>query len=107
MPGEWPPYGLPPEELAGLIETLDSSLYSRPMPAVLDTDCTRTGLHYQLANGVPPASVRAARDGMIRLFMEYAPSPEPTPGLPRSARQFRVPEAELRRMLDEDWLPHV
>lgn len=103
----WSPSGLPPEELAGLLGTLDSSLYCRPMPTVLDTDCVRTGLHYQLANGVPPASVRAARDGMIRLFMEYDTFTEAIARLSRFARQFRVPEAELRRMLDEDWLPHV
>ena len=27
----WSPYGLPAEELAGLLETLDSSSYCRPM----------------------------------------------------------------------------
>jgi hypothetical protein len=58
----WPSPGLPPEGLAGLPRALDSSLYVRPMPAVLDTDCVRTGLHYQLSKGAPPASVTTARD---------------------------------------------
>lgn len=38
---------------------------------VLDTACVRTGFHYQLSIGSPPASVTTARDGTVRLFMEY------------------------------------
>ena len=37
----------------------------------LDTDLVRTGLHYQFSNGIPPRSVRTARHGSLRLFMEY------------------------------------
>ncbi|MCW2936399.1 MAG: hypothetical protein JWM19_7361 [Actinomycetia bacterium] len=42
MTAAWSTAGLPPEELAGLLGTLDPGLYCRPMPAVLDTDCVRT-----------------------------------------------------------------
>jgi hypothetical protein len=44
---------------------------------------------------------------MIRLFMEYDTLTETIGRLPRFARQFRVPVADLARMLDEDWLPHI
>jgi hypothetical protein len=109
----WSPAGLPPEDLTRLVDQMmadaaaDSVLRSGPVPAVLDTDCVRTGLHYQLANGGPPASVTIARDGMIRLFMEYDTLTEAIARLPRFSRQLGVPVAELRRILDEDWLPHV
>ena len=93
---------LGPEELAGLLD-----LGGRPPPAVLDTACVRTGLHYQLRNGTPPASVTTARDGMIRLFMEFETLSETLSRLPRFAAQFGVTAAELRRMLAEDWLPHI
>jgi hypothetical protein len=46
-------------------------LSRRPLPAVLDTDFMRTGLHYQLRNGIPPRSVRTAQRGPLRLFVEY------------------------------------
>jgi hypothetical protein len=41
--------GLNHEELVGLLD-LDgySGLDGRPLPAVLDTSCVRTGLHYKL-----------------------------------------------------------
>jgi hypothetical protein len=42
MTAAWSTAGLPPEELAGLLGTLDPGLYCRPMPEVLDTDCVRT-----------------------------------------------------------------
>ena len=51
------PYGLPPEDLTTLLDqmrasrAMDPGLYRGPVPAVLDTDCVRTGLHYQLKNG--------------------------------------------------------
>jgi hypothetical protein len=108
-----PPSGLLPGDLAALIDQMtadaavDSALRRGPVPAVLDTDCVRTGLHYQLKTGAPPASVTTARDGMIRLFMEYDTLTEAIARLPRFADQFGVPVAELRRMFDEDWLPHV
>lgn len=79
----------------------------RPLPAVLDTACVRTGLHYQLRNGTPPASVTTARDGKIRLFMELETLAETLSHLPRFAEQFGVTVADLRRMLAEDWLPHI
>jgi hypothetical protein len=99
------------EELAALLDdAMDPSwigLGRRPLPAVLDTDFIRTGLHHQLSNGVPPRSVRTARDGSLRLFMEYDTLAETAEKLPKFAGQFGVPVADLRRMLNDDWLPHV
>jgi hypothetical protein len=99
------------EELAALLaDAADpswSGLGRRPFPAVLDTDFVRTGLHYQMGNGVPPKSVRTARDGLLRLFMEYDTLAETGERLPRFADQLGVSVAELRRVLNEDWLPHV
>ena len=50
-----------------------SALYPRrgPLPAVLDTGFIRTGLEDQLKKGKVPASVWSAKDGSLRLFMEY------------------------------------
>lgn len=78
-----------------------------PLPAVLDTDMVRTGLHYQLKNGRPPRSVRTARAGTVRLFMEYDTLTETAARLPRFAGQLGVPTADLRRFLNEDWLPYT
>jgi hypothetical protein len=94
---------LSPEELAALLD----DRAGRPLPAVLDTACVRTGLHYQLSNGTPPASVTTARDGKIRLFMEFDTLTETLARLPKFAAQFGVTVADLRRMLAEDWLPHI
>lgn len=91
------------EELAALFaDAADpawSGLSRRPLPAVLDTDFVRTGLHYQLSNGAPPKSVRTARQGLLRLFMEYDTLVETAGRLPRFADQMGVPVAELRRAL--------
>lgn len=99
------------EELAALFaDAADpawSGLGRRPLPAVLDTDFVRTGLHYQLSNGAPPKSVRTARQGLLRLFMEYDTLVETAGRLPKFADQMGVPVAELRRVLNKDWLPHV
>jgi hypothetical protein len=99
------------EELAALIdEAFDPSWPDRsrgPLPAVLDTDFIRTGLHYQLSKGAPPRSVRAVRDGSLRLFMEYDTLTETGNRLPRFARQLGVPVGDLRRIINGDWLPHV
>jgi len=78
-----------------------------PLPTVLDTDMVRTGLHYQLKNGRPPRSVRTAQAGTVRLFMEYDTLVETAARLPRFARQLGVPEADLRRFLNQDWLPYT
>ncbi len=78
-----------------------------PLPAVLDTDMVRTGLHYQLKNGCPPRSVRTARAGAVRLFMEYDTLAETAARLPRFAGQLGVAVADLRRVLNEDWLPYT
>ena len=78
-----------------------------PLPAVLDTDMVRTGLHYQLKNGRPPRSVRTAQAGTVRLFMEYDTLAETAARLPRFAGQLGVPTADLRRVLNEDWLPYT
>lgn len=107
MTAVWSMARLPQEDLAGLLGTLDPGLYCRPMPAVLDTDCVRTGLHAQLGKREPPASVWAAQSGMTRLFMEYDTFTEAIARLPRFAGQFGVPVAELQRMMDEDWLPYI
>ena len=49
-----------------------------------------------------------ARDGMIRLFMEFETLSETLSRLPKvRGNQFGVTAAELRRMLAEDWLPHI
>jgi hypothetical protein len=99
------------EDLDALLDdALDpgwAGLARRPLPAVLDTDFIRTGLHYQLRHGHPPKSVTTARRGLLRLFMEYETLAETGDRLPRFAAQFGVPVADLRRMLNEDWLPHV
>ena len=79
----------------------------RPLPAVLDTDFIRTGLHAQLSKGVPPRSVRSAQDGALRLFMEYDTLVETGEKLPRFAGQLGVTVPELRRILNEEWLPHI
>lgn len=98
---------LSPADLTVLLDSLDSGLDLRPLPAVLDTACVRTGLHYQLRNGSPPASVTTARDGEVRLFMEYETLTETAKKLPKFARDLGVTVAELRRILNEEWLPHI
>lgn len=99
------------EDLAALIaDAMGASwldLSRRPLPAVLDTDFVRTGLHYQLRNGIPPRSVRTAQRGSLRLFMEYDTLTETEARLPKFADQLGVPVADLRQVLNEDWLPHV
>jgi hypothetical protein len=99
------------EELAALIaDATDASwldLIRMPLPAVLDTDFVRTGLHYQLRNGIPPRSVRTARQGSLRLFMEYDTLTELEARLPKFAGQLGVSVADLRQVLNEDWLPHI
>ena len=58
----------------------------------------RTGLHYQLRNGRPPRSVRLARDGAVRLFMEYDTLAETSARTPRFAAQLDVPAHRLRQI---------
>jgi hypothetical protein len=100
-----------PEELAELLAS--SSAYEdyfeiahTPLLAVLDTSCVRTGLHYQLENGSPPASVTTAQDGSIRLFMEYDTLAETSRKLPKFAKQLGVPMAELVQTVNT-WLPYI
>ena len=99
------------EQLVALIDdAMDVSwvdLSHRPLPAVLDTDFVRTGLHYQVRKGIPPRSVRTAQQGSLRLFMEYDTLTETEARLPKFAGQLGVSVADLRRVLNEDWLPHV
>jgi len=78
-----------------------------PLPAVLDTDFIRTGLHDQLRQGKLPMSVWSAEEGSLRLFMEYDTLVETEEKLPKFARQFGVPVDELRRILNQEWLPHI
>jgi hypothetical protein len=101
---------LRPEELAALLARADatfSDIGYRALPAVLDTSCVRTGLHHQLRKGCLPASVTTAQDGSIRLFMEYDTLIETQRKLTKFARDLGVTTAELTRILNEDWLPHI
>lgn len=102
MSDDW---GSDPEQLVDLASV--SALRRRPIPAVLDTSCVRTGLAQQLTKGVPPASLRTAQDGTIRLFMERDTLAETAEKLPLFAEQLGVPTARLVRMFDDDWLPHI
>jgi hypothetical protein len=79
----------------------------RPIPGVLDTSCVRTGLAHQLKTGVPPASLSAARDGTVRLFMERDTLNETCRRLSRFAQQLDVPISHLADLFDREWLPHI
>lgn len=101
-----------PEELADLLARFYSypgwfELSRGPLLAVLDTSCVRTGLHYQLRNGTPPASITTAQDSSIRLLMEYDTLVETNQKLPKFAKGLGVSTDELRRILNEDWLPYI
>ena len=78
-----------------------------PLPAVLDTGFIRTGLEDQLKKGKVPASVWSAQDGSLRLFMEYDTLIETDEKLPKFADQLGVTVSELRRILNQDWLPNI
>jgi hypothetical protein len=101
-----------PEELADLLASSYSpdarlaDLGRGLLLAVLDTSNVRTGLHHQLAHGSLPASISMARDGSMRIFMEYETLRETQRKLPKFARQFGVPVAELTRILNES-LPYT
>ena len=82
-----------------------SELREGPIPAVLDTSCVRNGLHYQLVNGRPPASLEAVRSGRCRMFMELDTLHETWDRLPKFAGQLDVPLGSLQRMFADDWLP--
>jgi hypothetical protein len=111
-----PPYvaarAMTPEEMAALLARSYSydGRYAgwdrRPLLAVLDTSCVRTGLHFQLRHGEPPATIRAARDGDIRLFMEHDTLVEAADRLLRFAGQFGVSVDELTQIFDQ-WLPYI
>jgi hypothetical protein len=112
----WTPVGWPgrvptqEEMVAFLAEAAELNSLDprhRPLPAVLDTDFIRTGLHAQLSKSMPPRSVQSAQDGSLRLFMEYDTLVETDGRLPRFSEQLGVPVAELRRILNEEWLPHI
>jgi len=70
----------------------------------VDTDFVGTGLHTssQTARG----SVRTARQGGLRLFMEYDTLVETADGCRGRGPDGR-PVAELRSVLTEDWLPNT
>jgi hypothetical protein len=99
------------EELTAMLaEAADlSALDPRrgPLPAVLDTGFIRTGLEDQLKKGKLPASVWSAQDGSLRLFMEYDTLIETGEKLPKFADQLGVTVSELRRILNQDWLPNI
>jgi len=79
----------------------------RPLPGVLDTSCVRTGLARQLETGVPPASLGAARNGTVRMFMERDTLDETYRRLPRFAQQLGVPTSRLASLFAREWLPHI
>jgi hypothetical protein len=101
-----------PDELADLLASSRSfdarlaDLGRGPLLAVLDTSNVRTGLHHQLAHGSAPASIGTARDGSMRMFMEYETLLETQRKLPKFAGQFGVPVAELTRIFNA-WLPYI
>ena len=97
----------PDSSAATLVDQGDFAPEWGPLPAVLDTACVRTGLHFQLAKGRPPLTVQAARTGSLSLFVEYDTLIETIHRLPRFANQLKVAEAELRRIFNEDWLPNI
>jgi hypothetical protein len=102
---------LTPEVMDALFaEAADLSTFDPrggPLPAVLDTDFIRTGLQDQLKKGTPPRSVRSAQDGSLRLFMEYDTLVEAEEKLPKFAGQLGISVAELRQILNQDWLPNI
>jgi predicted nucleic acid-binding protein len=111
----WPSGGpqrvLSPEELNALLADAADfrALDPRrgPLPAVVDTGFIRTGLQDQLKKGKVPASVWSAQDGDLRLFMEYDTLVETQEKLPKFAGQLGVTVSELRRILNQDWLPNI
>ena len=109
-PGGWA-HVLTPEMVDALsADAVDlSALDPRrgPLPGVLDTDFIRTGLQDQLKKGTPPRSVRSAQDGSLRLFMEYDTLVETQEKLPKFASQLGISVAELRQILNQDWLPNI
>lgn len=84
-----------------------SEIRDGPMPGVLDTSCVYTGLQYQLANGRLPASIQAATDETIRLFMELETLRETLTKLPLFAEQLRVPVEDLQRIFADEWMPLI
>ena len=82
-------------------------LRRRPLVAVLDTSCVRTGLAHQLKSGLPPASLSTVQDGMTRLFMERETLEETCEKLPAFAAQLGVSTSDLVRRFAEDWLPYI
>jgi hypothetical protein len=77
------------------------------IPSVLDTSFVRTGLVCQLKSGGPPASLAAAQDGTIRLFMEQETMGETFEKLPLFATRLDVPLPALERMFVDAWLPYI
>jgi hypothetical protein len=86
---------------------LTTELSEGPIPTVLDTSCVRTGLHHQLRKGQLPASLYAAEQGRIRLFMEHETLIEAWERLPRFADQLDVPLVDLQGLFADHWLPLI
>jgi hypothetical protein len=99
------------EELAAMLaEAAElSALDPRrgPRPPGRDTTIKPTRLEVQLKKGKLPASVWSARDGSLRLFMEYDTLIETDEKLPKFAAQLGVTVSQLRRILNQDWLPNI
>jgi len=95
-------FSRPTGDYKGLAE-----LNRRPLLAVLDTSCVRTGLAHQLKSGLLPASLSTVQDGATRLFMERETLEETREKLPVFAEQLGVSAPDLVRMFAEDWLPYM
>jgi hypothetical protein len=74
--------------------------------AVLDTSSVRTGLDHQVRWAQPPRSIRAAREGTIKLFMEKEAVAEVYEKLPLFAQQLDVTASVLTELFGS-WLPHI
>ncbi|HEV2374446.1 MAG TPA: hypothetical protein VGS19_20080 [Streptosporangiaceae bacterium] len=93
--------------LDSVLDAERDGLSRGPLPAVLDAAFLLSGLHYQLSSGMPPGSVGTAECGALRLYMEYDALAQAGQRLPGLADQLGVAPADLRRILNESWLPHV
>jgi len=100
------PPGLPeiPREVEPL--ALACSLRAKVLPALLDTDFLRTAFGLQLYRS-PPASLEAARAGVIRLFMAGATLDELYCKIPAFASSLNASSAEIVRLFEDEWLPLI
>jgi hypothetical protein len=96
-----------PVELWAAIDALDlGPRYRMDFPAVLDTSCIRSGLARQL-RGASVASLDAAREETIRLFMADETLNETCEKLPEFADGLGVRVVEFVTILNQEWLPLI